>query len=125
MLYRQRFEADVEDCRTDIDVISAAVRELQDCHGFKSILAAVLSLGNALNISTSRGDARGFRLEALAKLRDTKCFDAPSSGCPTLLHYLARKLRSLDADLLDFLAHAPHVDTGARSMLLFASLGLL
>jgi diaphanous 1 len=73
----------------------------------------VLSVGNALNGSTFRGGARGFRLDALLKLRETKTVKG-GAECPTLLHYIARMLLRSDPALVTFVEDMPHLEAAAR-----------
>lgn len=68
MIYRRKFELDIEEVRPDLDILHHAARELRASALFKQVLQAVLSVGNALNGSTFRGGARGFQLDALLKV---------------------------------------------------------
>ncbi|KZV82357.1 FH2-domain-containing protein [Exidia glandulosa HHB12029] len=113
MIYRRKFELDIEEVRPDLDVLHHAAKELRASMLFKQLLQAVLSLGNALNGSTFRGGARGFQLEALLKMKETKTAKA-SSDCPTLLHYLARVLMRTDERIIFFVDEIPHVEAAAR-----------
>jgi len=70
-------------------------------------------VGNALNGSTFRGGARGFQLDALLKMKETKTALSDPS-CPTLLHYLARTLSKTHPSLLVFIEDLPHVESAAR-----------
>ncbi|KAG8810123.1 hypothetical protein FRC17_003080, partial [Serendipita sp. 399] len=73
----------------------------------------VLAVGNALNGGTFRGGARGFQLEALLKMKETKTAKADPE-CPTLLHYLAKVLLRSDSSLVMFIEGLPHVEAAAR-----------
>jgi hypothetical protein len=83
MLYRRRLELDVEEIRPELDILHSASRELKASQRFKRVLQvrnasracvaiytrqAVLTVGNALNGSSFRGGALGFKLEALLKV---------------------------------------------------------
>jgi diaphanous 1 len=86
-------------------------------------------VGNALNNATFRGGAQGFQLDALLKvihlslcllrsdsffqLKETKTARG-GTGCPTLLHYLARVLLRTDPLLISFTDDIPHLDAAAR-----------
>jgi len=70
-------------------------------------------VGNALNGSTFRGGARGFQLEALLKLKETKTVKG-GSDCPTLLHYLAKVLLRTNPLLVTFMDELPHLEAAAR-----------
>ncbi|KAK2466019.1 hypothetical protein APHAL10511_001661 [Amanita phalloides] len=67
MVYRRKLELDVEEVRPELDQLKNASRELRTSHKFEKVLQAVLAVGNALNISTFRGSAQGFKLNALIK----------------------------------------------------------
>ncbi|KAI0307002.1 hypothetical protein B0F90DRAFT_1807716 [Multifurca ochricompacta] len=106
MIYRRRLELDVEEIRPELDILHSASRELKSSQRFKRVLQAVLTVGNALN-------ARGFKLDALLKLRETKSVKGDPE-CPTLLHYVARVLLRTDPTLVTFLEDMPHVEAAAR-----------
>jgi len=69
MIFRRKFELDIEEVRPDLDTLHQATKEMRSSSLFKQLLQAVLSVGNALNDSTYRGSARGFQLDALLKVR--------------------------------------------------------
>jgi diaphanous 1 len=68
MLYRRRLELDIEEVQPDMLFMRAAASELKASPRFKRLLQLVLTVGNALNASSFRGGARGFRLDALNKV---------------------------------------------------------
>jgi diaphanous 1 len=84
----------------------------------------VLMIGNTLNGGTFRGDARGFQLDTLIKvrffhsaitdpqLRDTRT--GKGATCPTLLHYLAKVLLRTDPRLVLFHEDLPSLEAVAR-----------
>ncbi|KIK96072.1 hypothetical protein PAXRUDRAFT_32637 [Paxillus rubicundulus Ve08.2h10] len=113
MIFRQRFELDVEEIRPDLKTIRDACRELRSSQMFKRTLQAVLVVGNKLNGSSFRGSARGFRLEALLKLKETKTVKG-SSECPTLLHYIARVLLRTQPNPTLFIEELPNLEPAAR-----------
>ncbi|KAL5507835.1 hypothetical protein ACEPAH_5453 [Sanghuangporus vaninii] len=113
MLYRRKLELDIEETRPELDIVRHATKELKSSTRFKQVLKAVLTTGNALNGSSFRGNARGFQLEALLKMKETKTVKA-SPECPTLLHYVARMLLKSDAELVNFLDDLPHLEAAAR-----------
>ena len=86
-----------------IEDVAAAVKEVRTSKALRIVLEHTLALGNYLNGGTNKGAAWGFKLESLNKLIGTKTLDNKS----TLLHYLARKLATVDAvdRLIDELAH--------------------
>ncbi|KAL5487624.1 hypothetical protein ACEPAI_5732 [Sanghuangporus weigelae] len=113
MLYRRKLELDIEETRPELDIVRHATKELKSSNRFKQVLKTVLTIGNALNGSSFRGNARGFQLEALLKMKETKTVKA-SPECPTLLHYVARMLLKSDAELVNFLDDLPHLEAAAR-----------
>ncbi|PWA76983.1 hypothetical protein CTI12_AA228360 [Artemisia annua] len=64
----------------------------------KTVMQTILSLGNALNHGTRRGDAIGFRLESLLKLTDIRSDNNRTS----LMHYLCKVLADKQPELLNF-----------------------
>lgn len=113
ILYRRRLEMDMEEVRPELEMLRSAGSELRTSLRFKKVLQTVLAIGNALNGSTFRGGARGFQLDALMKLKETKTANADPS-CPTLLHYLARVLLRSDPSLVLFIEDLPHAESAAR-----------
>ncbi|TFY52581.1 hypothetical protein EVJ58_g9930, partial [Rhodofomes roseus] len=113
MLYRQKLELEIEEIRPELNIVRNASRELQSSSRFKNVLQAVLAVGNALNGSTFRGGARGFQLEALSKMKETRTAKG-GPDCPTLLHYLAKVLLRSDANLVLFVEDMPHLEAAAR-----------
>lgn len=53
--------------------------------GLKEAMKSILTIGNALNTGTRNGNARGFRLNSLMKLSETKSTDGTST---TVMQYL-------------------------------------
>lgn len=73
--------------------------ELKNSRKFVKILEAVLVVGNYLNGDTSKGDAKGFKLDALLKLVDVKACNKQIS----LLHFVIAELLKVDGQVLDVL----------------------
>lgn len=113
MLYRRKLELDIEEVRPELDVLRNASQQLRSSKRFKQVLQAILTVGNALNGSTFRGGARGFQLEALLKLKETRTVKG-GPECPTLLHYVAKVLLRTDPSLVTFADELPHLEAAAR-----------
>ncbi|EJD01599.1 FH2-domain-containing protein [Fomitiporia mediterranea MF3/22] len=113
MLYRRKLEIDIEETRPELDIVRQATKELRASTRFKQVLKTVLTVGNALNGSSFRGNARGFQLEALLKMKETKTVKS-SPDCPTLLHYVSRVLLRSDPEVVNFLDDLPHLEAAAR-----------
>lgn len=113
MMFRLRFELDVNEIRPELKTVHDACGELRSSERFKATLQAILAVGNALNGSTFHGGARGFRLETLLKMKETKTTKS-GPNCPTLLHYMARVLIRTDPKLTLFIEELPSVQAAAR-----------
>ncbi|EMD40584.1 hypothetical protein CERSUDRAFT_102967 [Gelatoporia subvermispora B] len=129
MLYRRRLELEIEEIRPELNIVRSASVELRSSPKFKRVLQvissailrlwslidlqAILTIGNALNGTTFRGGARGFQLDALLKLRETKTAKG-GVECPTLLHYLAKLLLRSDSSLVMYIEDMPHLEAAAR-----------
>ncbi|KAF8312680.1 actin-binding FH2, partial [Clavulina sp. PMI_390] len=113
MIFRRRLDLDIADVRPELRIVRTAAMELRESAKLKKLLQLVLAVGNALNASSFRGGAHGFRLDALLKLKETKTARA-GSDCPTLLHYLARLMGRADPSLITFIDDLPHLEAAAR-----------
>ncbi|KAJ3859957.1 hypothetical protein EV359DRAFT_75418 [Lentinula novae-zelandiae] len=114
MLFRRRLDLELEELRPELNILRTACLQLRNSQKFKRVLNAVLAVGNALNGSSFRGGARGFQLDALMKLKETKTVRG-GAECPTLLHYLAKVLLRTDPSLLTFIEEMPHLEAAARA----------
>lgn len=117
MMTRRRFEMDLEELRPELSILRNATDELRASAKFKTVLQVILAVGNTLNAATFRGNAQGFQLEALLKLKDTRAtVTAPgaTAGTATLLHYIARLLMKQSDGLITFLSESPHVQAASR-----------
>uniref|UniRef100_A0A1D1YAX9 Formin-like protein n=1 Tax=Anthurium amnicola TaxID=1678845 RepID=A0A1D1YAX9_9ARAE len=94
MLYRETFEDEVAHLRRSFGMLEEACKELRSSRLFLRLLEAVLKTGNRMNVGTTRGGARAFKLDALLKLADVKGTD----GKTTLLHFVVQEIaRSVGA----------------------------
>jgi diaphanous 1 len=81
--------------RDDSNTIRKTLQDIQQSDNLKQVLRVALAIGNALNAGSNRGDAAGFKLDTLTKLRDTKTAD----NSMTLLHFLALKVVELNGEV--------------------------
>ena len=88
--------------------IACACAQLVSSARLQRLLALVLAVGNTLN--SGKAPARGFRVDSLAKLVDTRSFD----GRTTLLHYLVSHCERRDKDLLRVEEDVPNLGPAAR-----------
>ncbi|KIM29475.1 hypothetical protein M408DRAFT_8151 [Serendipita vermifera MAFF 305830] len=108
-----RLELELAEVRPDLDMVRNAAAEIKASKRLRKVLGTVLVVGNTLNGSTFRGGARGFQLDALLKMKETKTAKS-GTDCPTLLHYLAKILMREDAGLIMFGEELSHVEAAAR-----------
>lgn len=69
MLTRRRFDMELEELRPELAILRNATDELRASTKLREVLRIVLAVGNRLNAATLRGNAGGFQLEALLKVR--------------------------------------------------------
>ena len=70
--FRSAFAENILDLKEKVAALSAATKAIKESNYVRQILGVVLSVGNHMNGGTARGQADGFHLEMLAKLRDIK-----------------------------------------------------
>ncbi|KAF1806202.1 hypothetical protein FB192DRAFT_1003493 [Mucor lusitanicus] len=114
MIFRRRFKDELEEILPELDIIQMAITELKSSTKFKHVLKTVLAIGNYLNGQTVRGNARGFHLDALLKMRDTRAEGEGVSNVPTLLHYLVYFLSKSDDDVVNFRQDISHLQAAAK-----------
>ncbi|XP_073309606.1 formin-like protein 11 [Primulina huaijiensis] len=88
MLYRETFEDEVFHLIKSFSMLEEACKELRSSRLFLKLLEAVLKTGNRMNIGTTRGGAKAFKLDTLLKLADVKGTD----GKTTLLHFVVQEI---------------------------------
>ncbi|KAK4595784.1 hypothetical protein RGQ29_014042 [Quercus rubra] len=88
MLYRENFKDEVVQLRKSFSMLEEACKELRSSRLFLKLLEAVLKTGNRMNVGTSRGGARAFKLDTLLKLAHVKGTD----GKTTLLHFVVQEI---------------------------------
>lgn len=88
----------VGEIRTAISTVVEACKQVSKSEKFKRVLAMVLAIGNYMNAGTAKGSARGFRIDSLQKLSETKMRE----GGLTLLHYVAATLQKKHPETLSF-----------------------
>ena len=92
----KKFPSQYEVFEPQIESLMNSIVAVRDSEKWKSIIKYVLALGNYINGSSNRGNAIGFRLDSLNKLRDTKTSDHKSN----LLNFLVSLLEKNDASAL-------------------------
>ncbi|KAI3638636.1 hypothetical protein MIR68_003134 [Amoeboaphelidium protococcarum] len=125
-LFKRKFDGDVNEIDPELDSVISAINEVKRSTKFKVLLKTVLGVGNYMNGGSARGDAYGYQLEALMKLKDTRANpvasvkdggDKNKVGMSTLLHYLIKFSDSKQASggsFIDFMDDLPHLEPASR-----------
>eukprot|EP00850_Spirogloea_muscicola_P006284 SM000029S10579 [mRNA] locus=s29:870494:880058:- [translate_table: standard] len=108
--FKLQFKVQVADLRANLELVRNASREVRESGALRRIMQTILSLGNALNQGTTRGQAIGFKLDSLLKLTDTRA----RGNKMTLMHYLCKVLSEKLPELMDFWKEMPHVGDAAK-----------
>lgn len=101
-----------EDAKAILDMVHTveeAVSELMslDClNPLRGILSTILSIGNYLNGGSHRGQAHGFKLDILLKLRDMR---QSSRGRGNLLHCIIEEMKILHPNIPSFYENWKHL----------------
>lgn len=118
LAYRHHFYQEYIEIDPDIKTIITASEQVMESSKFSQILRVVLVIGNYLNGTSFRGNARGFKISSLLNLRDTKANSISSiaasgmtlnsdlnikGNANTLLHYIVRILQKMYPECLDFM----------------------
>ncbi|KAI8339252.1 hypothetical protein BC941DRAFT_350161, partial [Chlamydoabsidia padenii] len=114
MIFRRKFHYELQELVPELDTLQYAIDELRHSHRFKTVLKTILAIGNYLNSHTIRGNAYGFHLDALMKMRDTKAEGEGVSNLPTLLHYLVYFLSKTGQDVVNFKKDVAHLEAAAK-----------
>eukprot|EP00298_Acanthocystis_sp_HF-20_P010127 c18694_g1_i1.p1 GENE.c18694_g1_i1~~c18694_g1_i1.p1 ORF type:complete len:497 (-),score=209.05 c18694_g1_i1:63-1457(-) len=110
-MHQQQMPSLLESIQNQLEVLSTAMDEMNNSAEFKRILCIVLAVGNTLNAGSNRGEAYGFKLETLTKLKDTKT----SEKDVHLLHFIALKISELEKEFeLNLLKAMPHVEAASK-----------
>jgi len=82
---KRNFSTKITTVKDSLQVIHEAVQQVSKCQKLIQVFELILGVGNYLNGGTNRGQAYGFKLDALSKLADLR---ANTGG--TLLNYVAK-----------------------------------
>lgn len=99
-----------EEIRTSIASVTKASKEVLSSKRLQHVLAMILAIGNFLNAGTAKGAARGFKLETLTKLSETKTRDRGIN----LMHYITNLASKKAPDALLFPEDMPTVALAKR-----------
>uniref|UniRef100_A0A8C5N7V8 FH2 domain-containing protein 1-like n=1 Tax=Gouania willdenowi TaxID=441366 RepID=A0A8C5N7V8_GOUWI len=110
MVLRQEFLPLMEEVKNSVAIMSKAANELLDCDDLHSVIRLVLKAGNYMNAGGYSANAIGFRMTSLLKLADTKA-NKPGMN---LMHYVAKQVEDIDAELLTFPTQLEHIGMASR-----------
>jgi hypothetical protein len=116
MAFRQKFSEELSEVGPDLETVRQAIQAVRTSSRFKKVLQAILVIGNFVNAKSFRGNAYGFYLESVSKLRDLTCSHWADNRerAPTLLHYVARRLDEVDSDLVDLKDELAQVELASK-----------
>ncbi|XP_027855964.1 formin isoform X1 [Xiphophorus couchianus] len=76
MIFQSVFLDTISSLRSKVEIISNVCKDLHDCDSLQDVMGLVLAFGNYMNGGNrTRGQADGFGLEILPKLKDVKSRD--------------------------------------------------
>ncbi|KAF6207552.1 hypothetical protein GE061_015999 [Apolygus lucorum] len=96
-MFQAEFNDNINSIESKLNNLKSICQTLVSSESLKSVLAIILALGNFMNGGNrQRGQADGFGLEILPRLRDVKSTD----NSITLLHYIVRRYIKQCGDVL-------------------------
>ena len=121
-IFKRRFEADISEVLPDLQTLVRSAEEISTSTKFKDLLKTVLAIGNYMNAGGFRGEAYGFQIDALVKLRDTRSNVSSSNqekmmGVTTLFHFLvyhSDRKSGAGNGFVDFGEDMPHLEPVSR-----------
>ncbi|KAG5519611.1 hypothetical protein PMAC_001766 [Pneumocystis sp. 'macacae'] len=114
MIYRQRFEPEINEIQPDLKVLYNTCFELRKSKKFRTLLGFILVIGNYLNFSTFRGNASGFQIDTLLKLVDVKASGLFLKKIPNLLHYIVSVFITYSKETLLFSDEVTHLSIASK-----------
>uniref|UniRef100_A0A8C9XF54 Diaphanous related formin 1 n=1 Tax=Sander lucioperca TaxID=283035 RepID=A0A8C9XF54_SANLU len=110
ILFKLQFEEQLNNIKPDVVSVTAACEELCKSQNFTKLLEIILLVGNYMNAGSRNGNAFGFSISYLCKLRDTKSADLKQ----TLLHFLADVCKEQYPEVMGFTDELIHVEKASR-----------
>eukprot|EP00968_Pinguiococcus_pyrenoidosus_P006036 scaffold395_cov243-Pinguiococcus_pyrenoidosus.AAC.23 len=97
-LFVRTYDDNYEQVKAKVETFEAAAREICGNRKINRVLEVVLAIGNYLNGGTNRGQAYGFKMDSILKLKDAR---SSKNGKLNLMHFLVMQVeahRAADAD---------------------------
>ena len=111
MLFKSQVEADMHAVLfKQVDELKEVCALVRDSTQLQALMQVVLSIGNALNAGTAKGNATGFKASSLLKLAELKAADKKS----TLLHFTVEAVQSNAPQIAGVLSLLPHVSAATK-----------
>mmetsp|Transcript_8554 Transcript_8554/g.10268 ORF Transcript_8554/g.10268 Transcript_8554/m.10268 type:complete len:297 (+) Transcript_8554:3-893(+) len=109
LVFQMKFENRTGEIEKLSEIMLEATQSIRNSKNLARLLGIVLKVGNELNAGTSKGEAQGVHLSALAALSTTK-----TNTKKTLLEYIVMKIEKKDPKLLDIKAGLPLLAEAAK-----------
>ena len=93
------FEEQLSDLQERVGKFARAAEDVKKSKSFLSVLEIVMTVGNHMNGSSTRGEAHGFKLDALGKLTTIKANDRKKG---TLMNFIVKQISTHKKMLLNF-----------------------
>lgn len=112
MIFKRRVESELQEITLNIATALRGFDELKQSIKLKNVLKICLMIGNFMNGTSFRGNAKGFQLEALLKIKDVKsAASGMSNGISSLLHFIVKKV---EFSSIDYLSEMPNVEASCK-----------
>ncbi|KAL2098644.1 hypothetical protein ACEWY4_005124 [Coilia grayii] len=93
IIFQTVFQDGISSIRRKVEIVSTVCKGLLECDGVKDVIGLVLAFGNYMNGGNrTRGQADGFGLEILPKLKDVKSRDSRISLVDYVVSYYLRNM---------------------------------
>lgn len=116
-VFKREFDFKLADILADIEMVNNAVVELKKSAKFTKLLHVTLVLGNYMNGGYFGGTAKGFKLQSLLRLRDTKTADNKSNLLEHLIHLFETHDKEKGTTLMEWRDDMPNVFNGTKERL--------
>jgi ankyrin repeat protein len=116
-VFKREFDFKLADILADIEMVNNAVVELKKSAKFTKLLHVTLVLGNYMNGGYFGGAGKGYKLQSLLRLRDTKTADNKSNLLEHLIHLFEKNDQEKGTTLMEWRDDMPNVFNGTKERL--------
>jgi len=110
LIFKQSYASHSSELSASLNNLIKACEDVTGSKLLKLLLGMVLKLGNTLNGGEDDNAIRGFTVDSLLRLGQTKTNDQKT----TVLHYLIRVIKKNQPQVLEFQCELQHVPLAAR-----------